>query len=278
MTQCVNVYFKGSHVNTDDGFYLRIAAARKALGLTQDQLAVKAGVVRRQIAAYEAGKSKPRENVLANLAAALGASTQWLATGEGEGPDVSNVRRTVTVRDMPVVSMASLTHFEPNNPNHKFSAIDFIPAPHEAGEFSFGVIVQGESMESWSGPSFPDGTIIVVDPEANIEDGDFGVFIETNSHQATFKMYTVDQGEAYLQPLNSVYPIFNAKDYALIGKVISAQLPLKSSPKSKYTNPEVLSPYGSDHELERVHERIDGLESKLDEIINLLNHQLKQPT
>ena len=262
----------------DDNFFLRIGAARKALGLTQDQLAVKAGVVRRQIAAYEAGDSKPRGNVLANLAAALGASMQWLATGEGEGPDVSNVRKTVTVRDMPVVSMATLTHFEPSDPNHKFSAIDFIPTPHEAGEFSFGVMVQGESMESWSGPSFPDGTIVVVDPETDIEDGEFGVFIDINTNQATFKMYTVDQSEAYLQPLNPAYPIVNAKDYVLIGKVVSAQLPLKSRPKSNHVHPEDFSPYSTDHEIQRVHERISGLESKLDEIIILLNQQVKKPT
>lgn len=262
----------------DDSFFLRIVAARKALGLTQDQLAAKAGVVRRQIAAYEAGDSKPRGNVLANLAAALGASMQWLATGEGEGPDVSNVRKTVTVRDLPVVSMSNLTYFEPNDPNHKFSAIDFIPSPHEAGEFSFGVMVQGESMESCSGPSFPDGTIVVVDPETDIEDGEFGVFIDINNSQATFKMFTVDQGGAYLQPLNPSYPIVNAEDYVLIGKVVSAQLPLKARPKSTHIYQEDLSPYSTDHELQRVHERMSELELKLDEIINLLNQQQKKPT
>lgn len=259
----------------NDSFYLRIAAARKALGLTQDQLATKAGVVRRQIAAYEAGDSKPRGNVLANLASALGASIEWLATGEGEGPDVSNIRKTVTVRDMPVVSMATITHFEPGDPNHKFSVIDYIPTPHEAGEYSFGVMVQGDSMESWSGPSFPDGTIIIVDPETLIEDGDFGVFIDINDNQATFKMYTMDQGEPYLQPLNPSYPIVSAKNYALIGKVVSAQLPLKSKSRSNQAKPDEFSPYASDHEIQRLHERLDGLESKVDEVISLLKKGIR---
>lgn len=265
-------------MNINDSFYLRISAARKALGLTQEQLAEKAGVVRRQIAAYEAGDSKPRGDVLANLSAALGASMQWLATGEGKGPDVSNIKKTVMVREIPVVSMETITHFDPNDPTHKFSAIDFIPTPYEAGEFSFGVMVQGDSMESWSGPSFPDGTIVVVDPETIIEDGDFGVFIDINNNHATFKMYTMDQGEAYLQPLNPAYPIVNARDYVLIGKVVSAQLPLKSRYKPPHTNPEDISQYSSDHEIQRIHERMDGFESQLDEVINLLKQLVKKPT
>ena len=39
----------------DDSFSNRIAIARNALGLTQAQLADMVGIVRRQIAAYEAG-------------------------------------------------------------------------------------------------------------------------------------------------------------------------------------------------------------------------------
>ncbi|MEI4896930.1 helix-turn-helix transcriptional regulator, partial [Klebsiella pneumoniae] len=76
----------------DDSFPNRVSIARTALGLTQDELAQKVGVVRRQIAAYEGGEAKPRINALQNLAAALGTTTSWLTSGVGDGPDVSNVK------------------------------------------------------------------------------------------------------------------------------------------------------------------------------------------
>lgn len=50
----------------------RIAALRKAAGLSQDQLAVLAGVDRRTIQRYEAGARDPRFADLLLLADALG--------------------------------------------------------------------------------------------------------------------------------------------------------------------------------------------------------------
>ena len=73
-------------MNFDDQFPSRVSLARQSRGMTQAQLSKLAGVVQRQIAAYEGGEAKPRLRVLQALANALGTTAEWLALGEGQGP------------------------------------------------------------------------------------------------------------------------------------------------------------------------------------------------
>ncbi len=130
---CVKVNFKGSCMNIDDDFKNRISAARQAAELTQGELAEKVGVVRRQIAAYEAGDSKPRKNVLTNLAAALGTTSEWLAEGIGNAPDLSNVIKTITLPLIPVLSYSDSI----SNLGNQASFSKFIPALQDIGEKAF---------------------------------------------------------------------------------------------------------------------------------------------
>lgn len=63
----------------------RVAAARRALGLTQDQMAAKLGIKLKTLHAWEDDISEPRANKLQMLAGLLNVSIIWLLTGEGEG-------------------------------------------------------------------------------------------------------------------------------------------------------------------------------------------------
>lgn len=67
---------------SDRPFYralgLRIAAARKAAGLTQTQLAEQLGIAQQTLAHYEAGRLRVAVALLSPLARALGVSTEAL--------------------------------------------------------------------------------------------------------------------------------------------------------------------------------------------------------
>ena len=65
----------------------RLAAARDAGGLTQNELAQRLGVRAKTLRDWENDLSEPRANRLQMLAALLGVSLRWLLTGEGD--DVS---------------------------------------------------------------------------------------------------------------------------------------------------------------------------------------------
>jgi transcriptional regulator with XRE-family HTH domain len=61
----------------------RLSTARVALGLTQLQLAVRAGVHARTVAGLERGATqRPHQDTVRRLARALGVSLTWLQTGQ----------------------------------------------------------------------------------------------------------------------------------------------------------------------------------------------------
>lgn len=240
------------------------------------------GIVRRQIAAYEAGTSKPREKVLQNLAAALGTTTEWLSHGEGKGPDVSNIKKTTTVHEIPVftfdyagcVSNDDITY-------DKSDAVDFIPAPEEASENAFAIIATGNSMQSSTGISFPEGTIVTIDPSVPASSGDF-VLCKTECNEMTFKQLIIEHGVPYLCALNPQFPVIKPHDLRIVGVAIHAQayIPYANMSEKSHRILTKCNQTGNLNLASQTHpvspERIEAVEQKLDLIINMLSN--KKPT
>jgi transcriptional regulator with XRE-family HTH domain len=63
----------------------RLALAREAQNLTQEQLARRLGLRVQTVENWETDRSEPRANKLQMLAGFLNVSMIWLLTGEGEG-------------------------------------------------------------------------------------------------------------------------------------------------------------------------------------------------
>lgn len=62
----------------------RIKEWRKALGLTQQEMAEKLGIKRNTIAQYEIGRNPPTDTVITLMCRAFDVNEEWLRTGEGE--------------------------------------------------------------------------------------------------------------------------------------------------------------------------------------------------
>ena len=65
----------------------RVAGAREAIGLSQEDLARRLGVKLKTIHGWENDLTEPRANKLQMLAGVLNVSIMWLLTGEGHGLD-----------------------------------------------------------------------------------------------------------------------------------------------------------------------------------------------
>ncbi len=61
----------------------RVAAAREALALSQEDLAQRMGIKLKTVAAWEEDRAEPRANKLQMLSGVLNVSMRWLLTGEG---------------------------------------------------------------------------------------------------------------------------------------------------------------------------------------------------
>ena len=74
----------------------RLAGAREAAGLSQEQLAKRLGVRLTSIQSWEDDASEPRANRLQMMAGMLNVSIRWLLTGEGEGVEGPGQPGTLT--------------------------------------------------------------------------------------------------------------------------------------------------------------------------------------
>lgn len=63
----------------------RLADARQAVGMSQEDLARRLGVKRSTLVKWENDLSEPRANKLSMVSGLLNVSLRWLLTGEGEG-------------------------------------------------------------------------------------------------------------------------------------------------------------------------------------------------
>ena len=91
-----------------------------------------------------------------------------------------------------------------------------------AGPRSFALRVTGDSMTNPAvdGRSYPDGTIIVVDPDRQPINGS-RVIVKRNSEEATFKIYVEEDGRRLLKALNPNYPpVEMTEDYQICGVVV----------------------------------------------------------
>lgn len=103
-----------------------------------------------------------------------------------------------------------------------------VPTTKKASEKAFWLEVKGHSMTAPQGvrPSFPEGMLILVDPEESVETGDFCVASANGDSEVTFKKYEKDAGVSYLVPLNPAYRTLDCDHSCrIIGKVVKAQWP-----------------------------------------------------
>jgi len=77
------------HLLTDMG--LRIAGLRKELGLTQEELAERAGITSQTVSTAELGKKALRPENIVKISRALGVSTDYLLTGYKNSKDSVDV-------------------------------------------------------------------------------------------------------------------------------------------------------------------------------------------
>ena len=86
---------------------------------------------------------------------------------------------------------------------------------------AFGLIVSGKSMENTeSTHSFPDGSLIIVNPDRQPEINDFVIAVDEATQEATFKQLVEDCGKKKLAPLNPQYQVMDITESTMIKGVV----------------------------------------------------------
>lgn len=185
------------------------------LGITQDELAQRAGVSQALIHKLKSGKALESRKISA-LAKVLNVNADWLATGKGkkerfeenikQGPDIKG--------EVPLISWVKAGQFSEAIDNYPVGhGEQMIPVTVPVRAHTFALRVDGDSME----PEFSNGNIIIVEPDMQPEHGHY--VIAKNGGDATFKQLVKDGPDWYLKPLNERYPIKPLGDSQIIGVV-----------------------------------------------------------
>ncbi|EJD6332137.1 LexA family protein [Proteus mirabilis] len=200
----------------------RLKSIRESRGLSQAQLAKLCGYsAASRIGNYELGERKISADDALVISEALGVSPAELMFGDRSDQVVSNYEYPLFTK---VQAGAFSTEF---NSYTQKDAVSWIPTAKKASERAFWLEVEGQSMTAPPGgkPSFPEGMLILVDPEEEVEFGDFCVARLLND-EFTFKRLIREGGISYLEPLNPRYDLIPINgNCTIIGKVIKSQWP-----------------------------------------------------
>ncbi|MBE4892641.1 LexA family transcriptional regulator [Enterobacter asburiae] len=200
----------------------RVKQKRIELGLTQTEAAELAGIRQQSWQSIEDGKTLKPRNII-GIAKALRCDADWLMNGGAFIPIAeANSRRVPLISYVQAGALAEKPPIVALDGNFEYILTD-----SELSEFSFGLRIEGDSME----PDFKDGDIIIVDPEVEPTPGEF-VVAKNGSDQATFKKYrptyTDMKGRQHFElvPLNDDYPVINSdhQPLTIIGVMVEHRI------------------------------------------------------
>lgn len=208
----------------------RIARAIQVSGKKKGEIASLCGVANSAVTQWITGESKSlRPENLYALAKATGFRAEWLAIGEGDERDASESNISPAAQPVksfryPVVSwVAAGAWAEAVEPYPAGISDTYEFSEYDAKGPAFWLTVKGDSMTAPAGQSITEGTLILVDTEAEVAPGKLVVAKLPDSNEATFKKLVSDGGRLFLKPLNPSYPIEAVDENCrIVGVVVQA--------------------------------------------------------
>ncbi|KWS96623.1 MULTISPECIES: LexA family protein [Pseudomonas syringae group] len=211
----------------------RLKIARAHAGLSQGELALKAGIKQPVISQLETGKNAGSSFVV-SIAKACGVNAEWLVNGQGgmlpetSGFDanVEPALAPVKFYEYPEISWVQAGAATEALVIGNVENCDVHPSDAWAGPNGFWLKVKGPSMTAPGGISFVEGMLILIAPGFDIQSGQYVVAKITDTNEATFKQFYKDSGRSYLRPLNPVFSTIEIdEDWQIIGRVVDAKWP-----------------------------------------------------
>lgn len=212
-------------------------AKKNALGLTQRKIAEAAGITPTSVTLYLNGTnalnarfasvlSRLIEEPIEKFSPRLAAEISALAAATDPG-NVSHANLPFKAfRQYPVISwVAAGTRRESGNCYADGVAEELVGSTENAGPNGYWLHVKGRSMTCSGYPTFPEGCLILVQPEGfELVSGRFYI-AQHRDGEATFKQYVYDAGHEYLVPLNPDFETVRMDEHwEIIGRVVDAKI------------------------------------------------------
>ncbi len=208
----------------------RLAALLKEQRLTETEAAKLANTSQSTLHRVITGEiASPRAQTIEKLANALGVSYGYLVSGEVSEQENSKEITTTNYDEL----------FEEVMKNQTVPLIEWdflksgntsinpvrIPCPTQHGPNTFATRVNDNTMTAQYGRSYPEGSIIFIDPDmANQAKNGDRVYAMIEGKIPSFKQFGSADGQRYLQCINLQYPIIT-REFEIAGLVIGMWTP-----------------------------------------------------
>ena len=206
----------------------RIRHIREELELSQEAFGRHMSVSKAAVSQWENGDTKNLRP--ANLFAIqnfTGYSAEWIATGAGAAKIKGRKSSPGNRAELPVSPLPLVSWVRAGQWNE---VVDVYPpgegeklvyTTRKVGTRAYALRVVGDSMENPNGrPTYPQGSIIIVDPDREPMHGNAVIVRLDDSKEATFKQLIIEGGVRYLKPLNPRYPIMKIGAHATFCGVV----------------------------------------------------------
>lgn len=213
--------------------WFEIAKTRmQSAGETQETLAERLGVTKGAVSHWFSDKREPDLKVIGEIFKILGVSATLNEDGTFSltGDSAVQQHTIIPAYKYPLFASVQAGDFDAVSGYTERDSNGLIATTKKASDKSFWLTVEGHSMTAPQGvvPSFPEGMLILIDPEADVEPGDFCIAGIFNDSEVTFKKFTKEDGQPWLEPLNP-NPRYQSipfdENCRIIGKVVKAQWP-----------------------------------------------------
>lgn len=132
-----------------------------------------------------------------------------------------NGQTGILCRQIPLISWEDVTQWNQFAYSYKPKNGEYmVPTTANVGPLAFALRVYGDSMESSTGMSFPENSIIITDPDAVPTFGSFIVVRISKDRGATLKQLIIQGHKRYLKPLNRRYPILEFTSNTIVLGVV----------------------------------------------------------
>lgn len=202
-----------------------IRKARLDAGLTMKEVEAKTGIISSNQSKIELGENNsPGFITISKLADYYGLSLDGIALAmknQASSPMIAAKSRKTTY--LPIISWVqagswreSLAILDSDGP--------VVASPVRCTNDAYILEVHGDSMTATHGAmdSFPEGSLIVVEPNMEARHKSYVIARITGSNEVTFKQLMFDGPRKYLKPINPQYPIIQIdQPIDIVGVVLS---------------------------------------------------------
>lgn len=169
--------------------------------MTESEFAKAVGATRSAVQHWErVGGATPNLAHRTRIARVIQISVASLLAGTLSAGDIA--RRA---RDLPLLLRVQSGNYTVIDNFAPGSALEMVRTTVPVNRHTYALRVRGDSMVSAVGDSFPEGSMLIVEPDMQAEEGDYVIALNTES-ETMFKQLVLVDGAYFLSPLNKRYP------------------------------------------------------------------------